>query len=587
LAAAPANIVVLVNESGNLSDDDLERERDAASTLALNELSAKSVVSVVGFGSDDVSGSAVDVVCPPTRLSVPTERERIARCIQDLRRRSPVQGDGADHVQALQEALRLLGSADGPKLVFLLTDGKLDVTDSPRYGPDPAKRADAARTALTQALATAKAEGVQISPLGFGAVDNAALAQLSVGGLRQSCGSDKQVPSRSVGSGSADVTAVLRRTFIAAQCAPQGSRLETGTSLEIPVTVPSGAADASIVVDKGWNGVAADFVDPNGRTVPMSGPLGFQVIVDNGSYLVLRVGEAEPGTWKVRFSSPAGAPAVRVSARFSWERAVSLEIGVDQPYPASGQQVNVTLRPLIAGEPVDTPELWRDFTFTAYLTGQVARPAATTLHDSGTWPDADAGDGIFAGQLTIPPDLTGLVKVGGRIDGRGFASVTDTQILVNTGGPDITLTVTLPSNETVAPGQLLSRIVNVNNNGPMRRARFQLSTDGPSAANIRMPDIVREIPLGLTMVALPLQFDSHAPEEVVSVILRVVDDTDPSLELSALQLTFHVAKPPPGYPWYQVILICLAVVTVLAVALFIVRRRRVRHGDEWWLWIRR
>jgi len=277
---------------------------------------------------------------------------------------------------------------------------------------------------------------------------------------------------------------------------------------------------------------------------------------------------------------------VRVSATFSWERAVGLEIDVDQPDPASGRQVNVTLRPLVAGEPVDTPELWRDFTFTAYLTGQVARPAATTLHDSGTWPDAVAGDGIFAGQLTIPSDLTGLVKVWGRIDGRGFASVIDTQIQVDTGRPDFMLTVMLPSDETVAPGQLLSRIVNVSNSGPMRRARFQLSTDG-AVAGIRMPDIVREIPPGLTMVALPLHFDTHAPEEVVSVTVRVVDDTDPSLKLSALQLTFHVVKPPPGYPWYQVILICLAVVTVLAVTLSVVRRRRVRRGDGWWAWIRR
>jgi len=176
----------------------------------------------------------------------------------------------------LQEALRLLDSADGPKLVFLLTDGKLDVTDSPRYGPDPANRTDAARTALTQTLATAKAEGVQISPLGFGEVDDAALARLSVGGHPQSCGLDNQAPSRSVGSGSADVSAALRRAFIAAQCAPQESLLETGTSLEIPVTVPSGAADASIVVDRGRYGVAADFIDPKGRTVPTSGTSGWR-----------------------------------------------------------------------------------------------------------------------------------------------------------------------------------------------------------------------------------------------------------------------------------------------------------------------
>ena len=66
----PMQVVVLVDESGSLSDADVVREREAARTIAFSVLAPDSVLSVVGFGSSNGPGqSAVDVVCPPTQLN--------------------------------------------------------------------------------------------------------------------------------------------------------------------------------------------------------------------------------------------------------------------------------------------------------------------------------------------------------------------------------------------------------------------------------------------------------------------------------------------------------------------------------------
>jgi hypothetical protein len=111
----PMQVVVLVDESGSLSDDDVIREREAARTIAFSVLAPQSEISVVGFGSSDAPGqSAVHVVCKPTVLAGEQDRDSLAECIDDLHRRKPEEGADTDHAAALKQALSIVrAGADG------------------------------------------------------------------------------------------------------------------------------------------------------------------------------------------------------------------------------------------------------------------------------------------------------------------------------------------------------------------------------------------------------------------------------------------------------------------------------------------
>lgn len=118
---------------------------------------------------------------------------------------------------------RLSEGADSavPKVVFLLTDGKLDVSDSPEYGTDAASRQANGAKRLTEELARARRESVQIWPLGFGSqIDKAALTAMAEGGYRNGCADlPGATPRMRVVDSSAEIDKALQETFAAARCA--------------------------------------------------------------------------------------------------------------------------------------------------------------------------------------------------------------------------------------------------------------------------------------------------------------------------------------------------------------------------------
>lgn len=69
----PAQIVILVDESGSISDEDLVREKEAAGLIAQSEFSTES--RVIGFGSDEGGVGPVDAVCPPIVVAGAAERQ--------------------------------------------------------------------------------------------------------------------------------------------------------------------------------------------------------------------------------------------------------------------------------------------------------------------------------------------------------------------------------------------------------------------------------------------------------------------------------------------------------------------------------
>ena len=182
LDVSPVDIVVLADESGSLSASAVRQEKAAAALIAQSELSSRSRVTVLGFGSSNGPGqSAIDVICPTTEVTDNLTRTALSRCVEQIKPRT--NGNDTDFAAALRGAVATLTStpANRPRLVFLLTDGVLDVGNSPSYGPDAAGRTMEAQRQLTdEILPAAKQAGVQIWPLGFGAANRERLAMLAM-----------------------------------------------------------------------------------------------------------------------------------------------------------------------------------------------------------------------------------------------------------------------------------------------------------------------------------------------------------------------------------------------------------------------
>ena len=304
----PMQVVVLVDESGSLSDADVARERDAARTIAFSLLAPGSQLSVVGFGSSNGPGqSAVDVVCEPTVLNVAQDRDSLANCISGLERRRPEQGADTDHAAAVQQALAYLRTGDpaAKKIVFLLTDGVLDVANSPAYGDTPERRNAAARGNLERVLDQLAAAEAQVWPLGFGSVDRAALRGFARG---QSCTAAAKDPEARVVTGSSELTAAVTEAFSSAGCVkynpPDVGDVPRGGSTELHGVIPAIASEASILVYKRDKRVQVEYLAPGaGKPAPDAGGSRFEFAGQSTDVETVKISDPQPGRWTIRLSS--------------------------------------------------------------------------------------------------------------------------------------------------------------------------------------------------------------------------------------------------------------------------------------------
>ncbi|WP_235039434.1 VWA domain-containing protein [Kibdelosporangium aridum] len=582
----PAQIVILVDQSGSIRQEDMIREQNAASLLAQSELSTRSTVSIVGFASDSGSKPPVDVVCPPLLLTGAPERERIAQCIGGLRKRAAAEGHGTDHAEALKQAMSYLGQgspADGPKLVFLLTDGVLDVSDSPRYGVDKTaqQRNDAAQQVIRQTLDVARDKGVQIWPLGFGKVDKNALDQFAAGGFQGSCGPSVPKPSATVVSTSEDVTGALLRSFSSGRCVGVGSvtnsQLGSGRDIEVPVTIPAIATDGSIIVVKNDSRISVEYIDPQGQPVSKSGESAsgkFQASGENSAVEVLRVVNPAPGDWKVRVTSPPEVPPQNVLTAVTWQGAAQAVLHVDPPSPAVGQQVTVSLKVVLrGGKPVVRPELLQGLSFTAEMAGENVPARPITLQDNGQNPD-DAADGTFTGRLTIPADAQQGVSLRGRVTGLGISAADAiANVTIAPQLPTVLATTTLPTlSSTVEPGDSLPATATISNNsGQRQRIQIGVQADGDAAITVPAEKAVHEVDPGTTTVNFDMAFGSTSPEGATTGVIRIVDAADPSRILHEKSFTVEVGYP---FPWLRWIAGTALGAGLIVFALILVARRR-------------
>jgi len=567
-------VVVLVDESGSLSDTDVVKEKEAARTIAFSVLAPESQVSVIGFGSADGPGqSPVDVVCKPTVLDDQQSRDALGKCVEALHRRAGDEGNDTDHAAALQQALSIARS-DGPdrKVVFLLTDGKLDVSNSPAYGDTPQRRNTAAAGDVRQTLTALSKEKAQVWPLGFGAVDRSALSGFAAG---LSCTEAASNPQARVVSSSNQLTAAVADAFSSASCVKYGKQdvghlPGGGGSTELHIDIPAIASDASILVYKRDPRVQVEYTAPGGaQPAPQAGGSHFEQAGQNTSTESLKITDPVPGRWTIRLSSANGA-ASDVAANVVYQAAVKAALTVSPPTPAAGQQVEVDMQVWARGQAITDPAALRGLSFVTTLTGAgVGSPRQVKLAD----PD---GDGTYTGQLAVPSSASGALSFAGQVTGVGIGGDTRTYpTKVQSAAAAVQGQILFDVNRAgVHPGDVVPGTVAVTNDSGQPVGLRLLVTDPSAGYTLTFePATVTAAP-GRSTTEFDLRVDTRKPG-VASARLQLVLDSDPSTVAAERLFSADVTPPPTRVQKYWWIW-APALVLLLAAAAFLLLRWRRR-----------
>ncbi|XRQ12187.1 choice-of-anchor X domain-containing protein [Actinomadura welshii] len=593
-AAAPEptlmDVSILVDESGSLSEADVRRETEAAATIALGGLNARSRVSVYGFGSQNKPGqNAITEACPPTVLDSSVKKDALASCVRKLHRRESGEGDDTDHAAALAKGLNAL-AAGGPegalKVVFLLTDGRLDVSRSPNYGRIPSDRNREAQKQVDTQLALAEANRVQVWPLGFGdKIDRGALEGFAAGGYQGTCDErPDSKPRARVVRGSADVLRSLAEAFAAAGC--QGvshsdeATLGAGETRELKIDIPIIATDGNITVAKGDRRVRVDYIDPSGATVPGNGRLGgseFKRAGENETVETLNVVNPRNGEWTVRLTAPDELSEQLVSATAIWQGAVSSSIVIEPPSARTGQPLTVRLSLITRQGAVTDAKALSGLTFTVQAAGPSLEGAQSiVIRDDGKAPDDRAGDGRYAGTFTAP-QTPGDVTFTGVVSGYGVrAEKVPVTVAVGAQAPALQGRVAFTSDPVVHPGTEVSGTVTMENTGAPVRGRLVLEGSGRARAALAGGTDLT-LAQGTTTRPFTVAFPADAGLGGTSLTVKVVDPADLSKVYANGQLTVTVEDPPGWFERHRYE-IAGGVLLVLLLALAAYLRRRARRA---------
>ncbi|MEV5596704.1 vWA domain-containing protein [Streptomyces sp. NPDC052496] len=578
---APVDFSVVVDASASIGEEALAREAEAAALIGQGEISDRSRAGVIGFGSAEKEGQQpVREVCPPTVVDA-AGRQRISDCARRLTdREGSSLGPGTDFPAALTQALTRLresGTQDTPKVVFLLTDGKLNVEDSPAYGADPDARRQEGEKRLREVLDQARREHVQIWPLGFGkGIDQQALQQMADGGYRNGCADlPGSRPRPEVVDGAADVDKALQNAFAAARCA----RVEEGTSAKPPgdltVTIPPIATDGSITVTKRDPRVTATYYDPKGRKVPLQGDFDgsrFEVSGQDGPVEALRVKDPLPGTWRVRLSAPEGHRDQPATVRAIWQGVLRSSVTLEPSAPRPGEDVVVRMRlQTRRGVVITDPGQLAGVRAAAQLSGDGFEPVDVPLRDDGAGPDDRAGDVLYGGKVTVPKTATGALRLTGAIAAPGVTGDRrpyDTRTVPGTA--PVAAGVTLEGHDVHPGGTVTGKLVARNNDSRPHTLRLGLA-DQSSAAALRIsPATVTVAPGSQEPVPFAVSFGTGAPTGDTGGRITVTDRTDGGREVGSAFLTVTVTPAPTWWDrwWWAVIGgagLVLAVAAVIAV----------------------
>jgi hypothetical protein len=571
-------VVVLVDESGSLSDADVVREREAARTIAFSVLAPSSELSVVGFGSSNGPGqSAVNVVCKPTVLDSEQDRDSLANCISGLQRRKPEQGADTDHAAALQQALSYVQAGKTEhKIVFLLTDGVLDVANSPAYGDTPERRNAAAKANAARTLDQLAAAKAQVWPLGFGSVDQAALKGFARG---KSCTPAAGDPREQVVSDSSKLTAAVAEAFSSAGCVkyspPDIGDLAKGGDKELHGVIPAIASEASILVYKRDKRVQVEYLAPGAsKPAPDAGGSKFEFAGQSTDVETIKISDPQPGEWTIRLSS-ADVAAKDVTATVVYQAAVRTYLTVNPPQPVPGETVDVQMQVWARNRAITDAAALRGLSFVATMTGAGFGAQQVPLADTD-------GDGTISGKVTVPAAASGDLVVTGQVTGIGIGG--DTRVLntrVQAAGRAVQGSILFDVNRAAAnPGTAIpGRITVKNDSGQPARLRLVVADPSPGTV-LRADPAVLEVAPGSSTTPFTLTVGDDTVEGTSSATLRLVNDADPSAVVAERLFAAEVSPVPSIWYRYRWLLLAGAGLLVFALALLAFRLRAINDAKK-------
>ncbi|WP_244258072.1 VWA domain-containing protein [Streptomyces sp. Tu 2975] len=589
----PIDFAVVVDQSESLSEEDLAREVEAASLITQGEISGRSRAAVIGFGSSEKPGqSPVSEVCALTTADT-AGRQRLSDCVQQLAHRDDHKtGPGTDFPAAVRQAVDRLaekGDKEIPKVVFLLTDGRLDVSDSPEYGADQASRQANGAKRLTEELARARRESVQIWPLGFGdSIDRAALTRMAEGGFRGGCADlPDAAPKMRVVDSSAQIDKALQETFAAARCARVAHGTVGKPPADLSVTIPPIATDGSLTVSKHDPKVTVTYYDPKGRRVPTQGEFdgsAFETSGQDGPVEALRVKNPLPGKWRVHIEAPEGHRDREVAVRAIWQGRLRSAVTLSPASPRPGEEAVVEVRMQTRrGVVITDPEQLKGIRVSARMTGAGFDPVVVPLADGGRKPDERAEDARYAGRFTVPATASGELRLTTEMTAPGITS--DRRPLharISQGTPVLTAGLSVDRGD-VHPRQTVSGTLDVTNNdsGP-HTLRLSLADQPPGSALRITPATVNAAPGG-SSTPFTVTLGPGVPLGELSGRITVTDLGDGGRVVDNVFLGVRVTAEPTLWDrwWWaftgSALLLC-ALAAVVAVRLRAGARRRDLSG---------
>jgi hypothetical protein len=594
--ASPVDIVIAADESASISPNDMILEQTAARLLALGEFSPTSRIGVLGFGGPNSHYNVVtnpqppvDPVCPMTQVDTAANRQGLSDCIGKLKARTAEQGNHTDFIDAINQGVSdLTGTGDSgrPLLLFLLTDGQLDMVGSPGYSGSNAQiNAAANDNLLHQTLPAAKAAGVRIWPLGFGpAVDLNELQQIAAGGAQGSCSAlPDATPHAITVANATQIETALPQIYANARCLQvtpgQSAPIGSGGTADLYVTVPDIATQGVLEVIRQDPRIAITYYDPDHPTaVPTQGSLDgqtFQLGGANGPVEALTVDDPLPGRWRIHLSAGVGVRAgTLVTTSVLWQGILHSDITVDPPNPQAGQTVTVRVRLQVRGQVINSRDLAGVQVGVKVSGASLPEGRNVLLYDNGTGADTQAGDGVYTGTLVIPQSASGTLTAVGTVKAQGLVS--DTRSSTITIGNSLTVSgqITLPSGQVSPGGQIAGTLELSNPTGKPHAVRL-VPVGTPPGVTVSPATISLPGASGTTSYPFTVRFAQSLPLGSVAGHIDAVDVTNPDEVYAQGYLTTSVYVPPKWYQHWWLWPLAVIAVVLLVAATLLARRARL------------
>lgn len=590
---AVLDIAVLVDESGSETAQSVADEKQTVGQIVQTMLNPASRVTVIGFGGVNnvvPNQNPVDTVCQPTIAGGASNLDYLANCVGKIHKRSEAQGDDTDYAAALTQAMSYLGNgstatppspAKAIKVILMMTDGAVDVHRNTQQYSNDWKTGE--QTAIDQQLADAKAAGVQVWPLGFGADVGTGVTQadaktyldhMAAGGAPAVCGSTKQAPNQPHATwvnSSSDAINALNELYADAACLGTSTDRET-VSHGLSVNIPAIASSAAISVDRVNPAIQVTFTKPDGTAWTDTSVISGADSTSPVEVLhIANVAKDDVGPWHIKLTAPPSLASQLVSATIFWQGAVRAIITAT-PSVKPGQPIDVKLTVLGPDGPITDPQ-----TLNGLLVGVTAKGQG--LPSPERVPVSANGVGTYSGTYTAPSQPTSLT-ITGTASGYGlYATNIPATVAVGTPAPFVA-TPHFSGDTSVRVGQSIGGTVDfTNQSGQARHVRLALTASGTKATitpgtPVTVPSTTSGNP---PSVPFTVTIDPSAAAGPAQLAVQAVD-ADTGQAYSTATAVVQVTTPPTFFDKYKWIIFgligLLLLLLVAGVVAYLINRDR-------------